>query len=219
MKKHTPIYESAKKLNAEFIEQDGWLVAQKYGNAAVDKRDIFKSVALCDQSDNGKIRVEGKTAGVVLGADELAINEGKVVDWGQVYRLRQDLFILCSVESVAETAVSLSKIASDSSDLITVTDVTHGHSELWLIGPKGGAMLSRICGLDFYDGQFPNGAAKQSSAAKTNQLIVRRDLDEVLVYILIGPRSLGSYLWKTIMEVGQDLGIRPVAKTVLNEWL
>ena len=59
--------------------------------------------------------------------------------------------------------------------------------------------------------------AKQSSVAKTTQLIIRRDLGEQPAYALIGGRSLAAYLWQTIMEAGQDLDIQPVGNAVLVE--
>lgn len=206
MKKHTPIYEIAKKLDAEFAELDGWQVAHRFGQAA-----DMESVALSDQSHNGKIRIEGRTAGMMLDADELAVGAGKAVKYGRIYRLRRDLFFVTTeAGTVADVAGSLTTLAADQPDLITVTDVTHGNAELWLIGPQSTELLSRLCGLDFHDSQFPNGTAKQSSVAKTTQLIIRRDLGDVPAYAIIGGRSLAAYLWQTILEAGQDLGIQPI---------
>ncbi|MCA9924075.1 MAG: aminomethyltransferase family protein [Anaerolineales bacterium] len=211
--KQTPIYEIAKKSNAEFSEQGGWQIAQNFGKAV-----SMESVALCDQSHNGKIRIEGKTAGAMLQADELAIGGGKAVEAGRIYRLRRDLFfVMTEAGAVADVVLSLTNQAANHPDLITVTDVTHGSAELWLIGPNSAELLSRLCGLDFHDSQFPNGTAKQSSVAKTTQLIIRRDLGEHPAYALIGGRSLAAYLWQTILEAGQDLGIQPVGNAVLAE--
>jgi heterotetrameric sarcosine oxidase gamma subunit len=177
----------------------------------------MESVALCDQSHNGKIRIEGQTAGVMLDADELAIGAGKAVDDGWICRLRQDLFFVTTGAGVvADVAVPLTQQAPNHPDLITVTDVTHGNAELWLIGPNSAELLSRLCGLDFHDSQFSNGTAKQSSVAKTSQLIIRCDLKDVPAYALIGSRSLAAYLWQTIMEAGQDLGIQPIGLAALR---
>ncbi len=217
MMKNSPIYETARQKQARFSNQDGWHVAQNYGDVEVETAVLAQSAALCDQSHNGKIRIEGKTAGAMLDADELAIGAGKAVDYGRLYRLRPDLFFVSTaVGNVRETAATLAQQASDNPDLITVTDVTHGSAELWLIGPNSAKLLNRLCGLDFHDSQFPNGAAKQSSVAKTTQLIIRRDITAraglmtVPAYILIGGRSLAAYLWQTILQAGQDLGVQPV---------
>ncbi|MCP5095608.1 MAG: hypothetical protein GY943_08660, partial [Chloroflexi bacterium] len=66
------------------------------------------------------------------------------------------------------------------------------------------------------DSEFPNGMAKQSSVAKTTQIIIRRDLGNMPAYALIGGRSLAVYLWQTILEAGQDLGIQPVGLEALS---
>jgi heterotetrameric sarcosine oxidase gamma subunit len=213
--KQTPIYEIAKKSNAKFVERDGWQVAQNFGQAAGTE-----SVALCDQSHRGKIRVEGQAAGAMLDADELAIGASKAVDDGRIYRLRRDLFFVTTEAGpVADAARSLTNRAADQPHLITVTNVAHGNAELWVIGPNSAELLSRLCGLDFHDSQFPNGTAKQSSVAKTTQLIIRRDLGDVPAYALIGGRSLAAYLWQTIKDAGQDLGIQPIGSATLNPLL
>lgn len=215
--KLSPIYEIAKQLNAEFVEQDGWQVARKLSKVA-----STESVAFCHQSHNGKIRIEGQTAGAMLDAEELAIGAGKAVEYGRIYRLRQDLYFVCVDGDGGETAVTLTHQAAGHPGLITVTDVTHGSAELWLIGPNSAELLSRLCVLDFHDSQFPNGTAKQSSVAKTTQLIIRHDLiapaglQTAPAYALIGGRSLAAYLWQTIMEAGQDLGIQPIGSAVLE---
>jgi sarcosine oxidase gamma subunit len=67
-----------------------------------------------------------------------------------------------------------------------------------------------LCGLDFHPAAFPKGSAKQSSVAKTTQLVVCHDLAETAAYSIIGGRSLAAYLWETILVAGRDLGVRPV---------
>ncbi len=222
MKKHTPIYELANQRNATFIESDGWQVVYNFGDVDAETAVARTHVALCDQSHNGKIRVEGKTAAAMLDADHLAIGQGDITIYGDLYRLRQDMFFIsASAEGAASSAASLARQANDSADLITVTDETHGNAELWLVGPNSADLLSRLCGLDFDDSQFPDGAAKQSSVAKAKQLIIRHDLGRqdfgaLPAYALIGARSLAAYLWQTIMQAGQDLGIQPIGQAALR---
>ena len=177
-----------------------------------------QAVALCDQSHNGKIRVEGQTAAEFLQASDLAINQGKHTAIGSVYRLRQDLlFISTQPDTVREIVADLVKMGNGREDLITITDVTHGHAELWLVGPKSAELLSRLCGLDFHESQFPDGTAKQGSVAKTAQLIIRRDCAQLPAYAIIGARSFGTYLWQTILEAGADLGLEPMGQAALEQ--
>ena len=77
-------------------------------------------------------------------------------------------------------------------------------------------LLSKMCGLDFHPAEFPNGTAKQSSFAKTTQLIIRSDLNDVPAYYIIGARSLGDYLWKVIIEAGREWDLIPIGLDALN---
>jgi heterotetrameric sarcosine oxidase gamma subunit len=110
-------------------------------------------------------------------------------------------------------------MAQAATSLITVTEVTHANAELWLIGPHSAELLGRLCSLDFYASQFPNGAAKQSSVAKTTQLIIRQDRGGLPAYALIGPRSLASYLWQTVFEAGKDLGLQLMGNIAFEQLL
>ncbi|MCP4422217.1 MAG: aminomethyl transferase family protein [Chloroflexi bacterium] len=215
---HTPIYEIAKRENAQFDDLQGWQVVKSFASIEQETAVSRTHVTLSDQSHNGRIRIEGQTAGAMLRADELAIGESKAVAYGHLYRLRRDLFFVrTAAGDVGETAVNLSQQASDSPELITVTNITHGNAELWLVGPKSAELLSRLCGLNFDDSQFSDGVAKQSSVAKTTQIIIRHDLEGLPVYALIGGRSLAAYLWQTIMQAGQDLGIQPIGFAALGQ--
>jgi heterotetrameric sarcosine oxidase gamma subunit len=76
--------------------------------------------------------------------------------------------------------------------------------------------LSKVCGLDFHPLAFPNGWAKQSSLAKTPQLIIRRDIGELPAFSIIGVRSFAAYVWETIMEAGYELGITPIGQAAVQ---
>lgn len=215
--KLSPIHQAEEKWQGQFEAMAGWRVAQLFRSVEAETAVALAAVALCDQSHNGKIRVEGQTAGQLLQAETLAVSDGKQTPYGHVYRLRRDLFFVHhAVEGVEETAVALCQHAQTVTGLITVTDVTHGNAELWLVGPRSAELLSRLCGLDFHDSRFPNHTARQSSVAKTTQLIIRRDLPDqaglqtVPAYAMIGARSFGMYLWQTILQAGHDLGIEPI---------
>jgi heterotetrameric sarcosine oxidase gamma subunit len=138
----------------------------------------------------------------------LAINQGAVIPDGVVYRLRQDLFLL-NTAVAGETAVhaNLEEAIQAQVVFVTVTDGTHGRFQFQLRGERSPVLLSRVCGLDFHDSQFPNLTAKQSSVAKTAQIIMRQDVDEVRAYFLLGARSLAVYVWQTLQQAGQDLGL------------
>jgi sarcosine oxidase subunit alpha len=184
---------------------------------------VRNHVALADVSDRGKIFVEGQTAESILSLSApLAVGEGVVQNGRTIFRLRPDhFFVSATADSVEAVTAELTAAAKQSSELITVTDITHGRSQLLVIGPKAAELLSRLCGLDFYDGRFPNLSARQSSVAKTRQLILRQDMESqdigtLPAYSLIGSRSLAAYLWQTTLESGRDLEITPIGQASID---
>ena len=85
-----------------------------------------------------------------------------------------------------------------------------------MVGPASQALLSKVCSLNFHSSEFPNGVAKQTSLAKTAQLIIRRDIGELPAFSVIGVRSLGAYVWDTIVEAGREFGITPIGQVTLQ---
>ncbi len=221
-KKLSPVHLRTQELGAQFVEMAGWQVPQAFGS--VDDEEIIarEGVVLADGSATGKILVEAESAESILqtvtALPAPEIGQGVIAgEFGHLYRLRNELFFLHTwpgsegavVQLLEESAQSLAVEAS-------ITDVTHGQADLMLIGPFSSELLSRLCGLDFHPEQFPNLTAKQSSVAKTRQLILRRDLGEYPTFSLIGARSLADYLWETIFEAGQDLNIAPIGQAALQ---
>lgn len=216
--KLSPLHNTLAARQAHFVKQAGWQVAKQLGDVDRETAVARTAVALIDQSANGKIRIEGNAAGEMLGAADLPVGHSQTGEHGVLYRLRRDLFFMHTTPDDVDAATqALTAQAAAADGLITVTDVTHGNAELWLVGPRSAELLSRLCGLDFHDSQFPNGTVKQSSVAKTTQIIIRRDVDDMPAYALIGGRSYGVYLWETIMEAGQNLGIGSAGQAALAQ--
>lgn len=222
--KLTPLFATAQAAGATFTEEAGWQVADAFGDTDVEVATARHAVALVDRSANGKILVEGDGATATLQAawdmPSLAIGEGTRAGTNAAYRLRDDVYFVSTPPGEEAAALSaLEAAAQESAEQVTVTDVTHGRSELHVIGPRAAELLSRLCGLDFHPAQFPEGTAKQSRVAKTNQIVIRRDLEampRLHAYALIGGRSLAAYLWETILEAGRDLNVTPLGRAGLS---
>jgi sarcosine oxidase subunit alpha len=211
--KYSPVHSAAEALGAQFYELDLWLIPRQYDEVGTEMAAADQTVALVDCSAYGKIRLEGARAATIVESESLTVHAGRETKFGQVYCLRSDLYFINTEPSDAPgTAEALSAAARAETALVTVSDITHGNAQLQLVGPHAAEVLSRLCGLDFHHDRFPNLSAKESSVAKTKQLILRCDLGNLPAYSLIGGRSFGIYLWNTIMQAGQDLGIRPMGQ-------
>ncbi len=215
--KLTSLYSIAQRLGATFTEQRGWCIPEVYTTLEAEVAAARERIALADETLNGKLLVEGDQAESVLmdafDLGSLQINEGR----DGIYRLRNDLFFISTPpgrEVSAEKKLTTASAAA-SEQFVTVTDVTHGRVEIRVIGPDSQALLSKVCGLDFHPSAFPNETAKQSSLAKTTQLIIRRDIGELPTFSIIGTQSLGPYVWDTMMEAGKEFGIVPIGRATL----
>lgn len=206
--KRTPIEAAARAAGATLAVEAGWLRATGYPHTG--RGDL----QLVDETGRGLILIQGRAGGGVLAGLDLA--EPSATGAGQragdlaVYRLRPDqLLLLTPPGDEAMALAALSAAAGAGDEPITVTDLTHGRAVLRLSGAAAAELLSRLCALDFHPAQFPDGAARQTSLAKTAQLIIRDDEGQTPAYTLIGARSLGAYLWGALLEAGRDLGLRP----------
>ncbi|MEM7111309.1 MAG: sarcosine oxidase subunit gamma family protein [Chloroflexota bacterium] len=223
--KITPLYELAKGRGAAFVEMDGWQVPGSFGDTEAETAVCTHFVGLADASHGGKITVEGKDASAMIQSvwhvGELAIGQGIAISetiW--LFRLRQDRFFV-NTAGGAKTAVldTLNQAAANADSLISVGNSTHGNAQLMLIGPNSAQLLSRLCGLDFHDSEFPAWTAKQSSVGKTAQLILRHDAGDVPTYSIIGAASFGAYLWDVILEAGANLGVKEVGLTAVLQMM
>jgi heterotetrameric sarcosine oxidase gamma subunit len=210
--KRSSLYPSAVAAGAKFAIDADWQVAQVYTSAAAEVALARSGVGLADQTARGRIAVEGREAGALLGV-KLAIGGGAVLGKGRVYCLRRDHFFISTPPGAQEEVLEGLR-AQVAGRHLTLTDLTHGRVELQLVGWAGPAVLGQLCGLDLT--HFPDGEARQGSVAKTAQLILRRDLGGLPAFSLIGARSLGAYLWEAFLEAGRNWGIAPIGQAALR---
>jgi len=179
-------------------------------------------IVAADQSANGKLLVRGEAAEQIItttGVREISVGRGVTLEHSSVYRLRQDLYFINTLPGgTEEMASQLVQAVSERGVFVTVTDVTHGRSELMLAGSGCRALMSKLCSVDFGEHAFPDNSAVQTSFAKTKQLIIRRDKSGMSAFAVIGGRSSASYLWETTMEAGAEFGITPIGASALREW-
>jgi heterotetrameric sarcosine oxidase gamma subunit len=216
----SPLEPTWTQLGATMAQLDGgWRVPASFAGSELELRVARQAVVLGDDTARGKIRLQGEVVAQVVrqtlgdAPDEV----GMVAHAGaaEISRLRPDL---CHVGTPAEAHVeTLAALRSTSRDMpITITDVTHGRFELRLVGPAAPTLLSKVCGLDFDADVFSADQARETSVAKTYQLLIRVDAGELPAYRLLGGRALGAYVWETLMVAGRDLGIAPIGHAALQ---
>jgi len=198
----------------------GWHLPAVYTGLDAEAALARGQAGLADSSGCGRLQVEGEAAADLLaqvyGAAPEAVLAGLDTPRAQIFRLRRDLFyLLLGAGDSAQAAEALDAAAAGRGLHVTSTDYSHGHAAMCLVGPRAAAILSRLCGLDFSERAFPSLAARQTSVAKTRQLIVRHDLAGLPVFSLIGDRSLAPYVWGALLEAGRPEGLQPIGLRAL----
>jgi len=218
----TPVLERLKELGGDMVDEGGWRVAQSISSADEEVDRARWAVGLVDESARGKLLIQGveaeEMAAAAFDLTAPAIERGVALAGvgGMLYRLRQDLFLACTPPGGQKIPTGLLEDALRDR-FVTLTDITHGRSEFRLIGPRAATVMSKVCGLDFHPSRFGDGTARQTSVAKTPQLVVRRDAGGGLpAYALLGGRPLGRYLWDTLLEAGEELDIAPIGQEAVT---
>ena len=217
----SPLYGTAQRLGARFTDVAGWRFPEVFTTVEQEIAAVRAGCGLADMTPHGKIQIEGDAAAEALRAiygrapDE--IGSHAAVEDGGLYRLRRDQFYLSTPPGREADALTRLEVAiAESRRFVTVTDMTHALADTRLIGPASPNVLSKVCGLDFHPTAFPNVTAKQSSLAKTRQLILRRDFGGLPAYTCVGDRSMGAYVWEVVFEAGREFGIAPVGVAALK---
>jgi heterotetrameric sarcosine oxidase gamma subunit len=217
----TPLYETAQRLGARFVELGQWRFPEVYTSVEAEIAAVRAGCGLADVSPHGKVQIEGEAAfqalAAAFGQAPEATGAGVAVASGHLYRLRRDLFFLSTPPGgEAEALARITTAVAQQGAFVTATDLSHALSDLRLIGPASAQVLAKVCGLDFRPAGFPDRTAKYSSLAKTRQLIVRRDFGALPAYTFLGDASLAAYVWGVVMEAGREFGIQPVGVGALR---
>jgi aminomethyltransferase len=136
-------------------------------------------------------------------------DDGRVIDDGTVFRLRNDEYRLCTAERQLDWLLD-SKIGFD----VTVEEVTEQIAALALQGPTSYAVL-KAAGFAGVERLKPFDIGSFSVAA-TQIMVSRTGFTGDLGYELwLAPEHAES-LWDTLMTAGRTRGIRPIGSQALN---
>jgi heterotetrameric sarcosine oxidase gamma subunit len=123
---------------------------------------------------------------------------------------------------IGPSDVTLPALASDGSDgtpeLVTIVDLTHARALVRIVGADSAKVMSKLCGIDFGNKATPDNTALRTSVAGLVAEIIRSDLTSrhggavgpdapSRCYLVLCERSAGQYLFNTLLDAGQELGV------------
>jgi heterotetrameric sarcosine oxidase gamma subunit len=101
----------------------------------------------------------------------------------------------------------LEATAAETSEFVSVVDLTHGRALVRLRGAASPDLLTKVCAVDLTDGATPDGAAFRSSVASLVTDVVRDDTGPTRSYLLHCERSSGQFLADSLLDAGAEFGI------------
>lgn len=166
--------------------------------------------------DLGILHLRGPEAGSVISRyfegqadqDPLEIGVARPIRADILCRLAHDeyLFLVDSIKELGDLQDHLTDLIPG--DSTALSDLSHGYGKLEIAGPGTTSLLSRLCGLDFFESAFPNGHVAQTSLVKVHAILVRLDgKDLAPKFIVLIDRSLSAYVWEVMKAVIQDFSL------------
>jgi folate-binding protein YgfZ len=219
MPERTPLHDLTEQAGASFVEDAGWLVPVRYGDAAADYRQARDGAALFDVSHRGKVELTGPETARFLhnlctndmlklpagrGCEAFfTTNKARVVAPALVYHLHfpdaGDAFWLdVSPALPAKVIQHLDRYRI--SEQVKFADRTAEFAQLHLAGPQAQAVLTQAlggAGADLSEFQVVS-----RDANGTTLQVRRHDPLGVPGYDLLCPRAGAADLWRRLLAAG-----------------
>jgi glycine cleavage system aminomethyltransferase T len=211
----TPLHHWHAAHGAQFVERDGWLVPAVYSGVEQELAAARTGLALADVSAFAKVSLLGP--GVVEAAEHLA-GAGRAVrpctaaplhrgGPGLACRLTTDhLLLLASTTATAPLTEALAH--GRPAPALLERDVTSNHAQFWLLGRRIEDVLRRLTSLPPTALAAPGACAETNLAGVHALLIPSPELTVPSLRVCVS-WDLGEYVWESVAEQGQELGIVP----------
>ncbi len=213
------------------VEKYTWGRQNWFKYLAAEHKACREDVILMDVTSMSKFLVQGRDAEKVLNnicANNVAVPVGKVVytQWLNerggmvadltVTRLAEDkYFIVSAGDFYTHDLMWLKKhIPADAHAM--VTDVTSGYTLLNIQGPKSRDLLSKLTSADISNETFPYMSARDIDVNYACVQCFRVTYEGELGYELYVPTEFSAHVYESVVEAGQNLGLRHAGFQALN---
>jgi len=213
------------------IEEYSWGRQNWFEYLAAEHKACREDVILMDVTSMSKFLVQGRDAEKVLNnfcGNDVAVPVGKVVytQWLNerggmeadltVTRLAEDkYFIVSAGDFYSHDLMWLKKHIPYESHTF-VTDVTSGYTLLNIQGPKSRELMRRVATADVSREAFPYMTAQEIDINYALVLVMRVTYEGELGFELYIPAEFSTHVYETVVEAGQDLGLRHAGFQALN---
>ncbi|MBH75212.1 MAG: aminomethyltransferase [Dehalococcoidia bacterium] len=224
--KRTPMHNRHVNLGAKMVQVGEWLRPHSYGNVWSEYQAVRERVGVIDVSTLGKLDLKGDEAAPLL--DRLYVNRignlkvgrtrygvvcsetGVILDDGTISRLAEDHFFVTTTTGNTESMESWFKWWSASTnDCVHITNITAGMGAVNLAGPFARDVLSKLSPIDLSNEVFGYMGNVSGLVAGVPATLMRIGFVGETGWEIHFPSEYGEYLWDSIIQAGQEFGIRP----------
>ena len=198
---------------------------------AAEHKAVREGVAAIDQSTFGKLRVEGRDAESFLQrncAGNVAIQPGQLVYTPilnsrggyesdvVVMRLHPDIFQIITGTAQPRRDLHILKRRRESSECVTITDVTSAAAVISIAGPASRDLMQRLSPDPFDNEKFPYLSHREIDICGTVARAARLSYTGELGWEIHVASEAALPLLRNILKIGAPLGVRHVGAFALE---
>jgi 4-methylaminobutanoate oxidase (formaldehyde-forming) len=205
------------------VEKLGWGRHNWFPYWADEHRAAREGVILMDMSFMAKFLVQGRDAGRVLNTISANDVDGKagVITYTQwlneggtleadltVTKLDEERFWVVASDNAHRHVEAWMKRHIPSDAHAFVADVTSGHAQLNVQGPRSRELLRLVTSADLSNEAFPFRCARQIDVGFARALCTRITYLGELGYELFVPTEQAMHVYERLVEAGERVGLR-----------
>jgi heterotetrameric sarcosine oxidase gamma subunit len=190
---------------------------------AAEHRACREGVIAMDMTFMGKFRVQGRDAGTFLNwlsANEVNgdcgritytqwLNEGGTLEADlTVTKLGEEDFLVVTSDTAHRHTETWMRRHIRPDQHVTVTDVTSGHGQLNIQGPRSRELLQTLTSADLSNEAFPFRTAREIDIGLARVLCVRITYVGELGYELNIPSEQAVHVYDRIVAAGAEFGLK-----------
>ncbi|MEO8291160.1 MAG: 2Fe-2S iron-sulfur cluster-binding protein [Gaiellaceae bacterium] len=222
----TSIHHRHKEIGARMMWTGTWRRPHSYGDPEGEALAVHASVGVIDVSTLGKMLVVGPDAADFLERlypnrfgdmkpmriryGVLNSDAGRIMDDGTIARLDGETYYVTTTSTGAGAVLEWFEWWNAVWGMdVEIVDVTGALAALNVAGPRARELMGRLTDLDVSNESIGYLDAREGRIAGVPSLLLRIGFVGELGYELHFASPYGEYVWDTILDRGEDLGIRP----------
>jgi sarcosine oxidase subunit alpha len=224
--KRTSIHHRHEEAGATMMWTGEWRRPHSYEHAANEALNVHRGLGVIDVSTLGKLLVQGPDAAPFLELlypnrfgdmkigriryGVLGTDAGRIMDDGTVARLDDDRYYVTTTSTGADTVIEWFEWWNAVWGLeVETINLTGALAAVNIAGPRARELLGRLADVDVSNEGISYLDAKEAFVAGVPCLVLRIGFVGELGYELHFSSPYGEYMWDTLLEYGEELGIRP----------